>query len=136
MRTQEEILQRFNNRKNDDMLGFEVNVYLSYLDYDHVKPFLKEGTTEVGWTPNPTDKESIKKQMIDYLEFAWGKANNCRGISANRSIMHYQAWFWMIGEDEIADHLMDDYKYYGKPQLETICEYLGVDHKQWDDGIR
>ena len=29
-----------------------------------------------------------------------------------------------------------DYEYYGKPQLIEICKYLGVDHLQYDDGVR
>jgi hypothetical protein len=69
------------------------------------------------------------------MDFAWDKANNGRGISANRSIAHYQAWLWLLGV-EWCDTLMDDYEFYGKPQLIRICEYLGLDPKQWDDGER
>ena len=69
------------------------------------------------------------------MEFAWDKANNCRGISASRSIDHYSVWIWLLGdEDKLSD--IRDYEYYGKPQLVEICELYGWDHSKWDDGVR
>lgn len=73
--------------------------------------------------------------MIEYMPFAWEKANNCRGLSAGRSLAHYTAWLWLDGDNEIWPTL-EDYEYYGKDKLVEICNYLGIDSKQWDDGIR
>lgn len=48
---------------------------------------------------------------------------------------HYHNWLWLLGEDELANSLLD-YEHYGKPHLVKICEYLGLDSSQWDDGLR
>lgn len=135
MKTQDEIVARIEARKEQDVCGFETHEYLPYLDYAHAKPYLKDEVVADDWH-GPRDQSKVKDVMKDYMEFAWGKANNCRGISASRSISHYVAWLWLDGQTEMADTLEDDYEFYGKPQLVRVCEYLGVDHKQWDDGIR
>lgn len=133
MRTQEQIIERINARREDDMFGFEWPYYLEMLPFDAAKQYLKPEATGEDWKVKTTDE--IRADAIGYMPFAWEKANNCRGISANRSVMHYQAWLWLLGEDW-GDSLMDDYEFYGKPQLVRICEHFGLDHKQWDDGIR
>jgi len=46
-------------------------------------------------------------------------------LSEKRSIMHYIAWLWLLGENEF-DNLMDDYSNYGKPQLRKIEKYFGI----------
>lgn len=134
MRTPEEVIARIEARKDGDMFGFEWPYYLGALTFEQAKPYLRAEATAEGWE-GPKSLETIRAEAIDYMEFAWGKANNCRGISANRSISHYIAWLWLLGEDW-GDSLMDDYRYYGKPQLERICEFFGLDPKKWDDGVR
>ncbi len=139
-RTQDEILNQYHARKDGDVLGFEVQEYLFHLDYDHVKEFLKEGVTEKEWGLQPCTRDAVLAKMKDYMEFAWDKANNRRGISANRSVMHYIAWIWLAGDDEffkeINSDFENDYHFYGKPILEKICKKYGWDYSQWDDGIR
>ena len=135
MRTQDEIVARIEARQDDDCFGFEICEYLPYLDYSHAKAFLKDEVGEDDWNA-PRDISKVKDEMKDYMEFAWDKANNCRGISANRSISHYVAWLWLDGQTEMADSLEENYEFYGKPQLVQVCEYLELDHKQWDDGRR
>lgn len=134
MRTQDEIIARIEARKNDDMFGFEWPYYLGSLSFEAARPYLKPDATPDYWPPIK-DVAAIRQEAIDYLPFAWEKANKCRGISANRSVMHYQAWLWLLGEDW-GDALMDDYEFYGKPQLERITRFFGLDPKTWDDGIR
>jgi len=132
MRTQEEILERIEKRRKDDFLNFEWPYYLDALTFENAKQYLKDEVTEADIHMKTEDE--IRAEAIDYMEFAWEKANKCRGISANRSISHYIAWMWLLGYDDT--ELWRDYEYYGKPQLVEICELLGLDHKQWDDGIR
>ena len=67
--------------------------------------------------------------------FAWKKANNKRGISTQRSIDHYTSWLWLDGNEDLAEKIQN-YTYYGKPQLIEICKYLNIDHSKYDDGIR
>lgn len=134
MRTQQEILSRIEQRKKGDPLGFEWPIYFESLTFENAKPFIKEDATKESWG-EPKTVESIRQEAIEYMPFAWEKANDCRGISANRSIYHYMAWLWLLGEDGF-DDLFDSYEYYGKPQLERVCKYFVLDPKKWDDGIR
>jgi len=135
MRTQEEIVKRFKTRKEHDMFGFETDEYLPYLDYEHIKSFLKEGVKEGDYKQ---EKMTPVMRIKDYMSFAWDKANSCRGISAGRSLQHMVAWLWLDGQDEFLKEWNElrDYEYYGKPQLIAICEKYGIDWKQYDDGAR
>jgi hypothetical protein len=133
MRTQDEILERIRERKDEDMLGFEWHEYVAYLDFDHAKEFLKD--TATAEDRNQADINGLRQVMIEYMPFAWDKANNCRGISAGRSLAHYVAWLWLAGDDELLGAL-DDYEFYGKDELVRICEHLGLDADTWDDGVR
>ncbi len=135
-RTQDEIVARIKARKPDDFFGFEVSQYMNFLDYDHAREFLKSGTTkkeasreEWGEVEGGSPEDIIK----GYLPFAWGKANDCRGISANRSIEHMVAWLWLDGKDWLEKDYDENYQYYGKPQLVRICEEYGVDWRALDD---
>ena len=131
MRTQEEILQRIKDRQQDDILGFEWPYYVDALFYEHAKQFLKPEYDASDWNTKTIDR--IRQEATDYMPFAWGKANDCRGISAGRSISHYVAWLWLLGED--FDDI-EEYEFYGKSELIRICEYLNIDHAQYDDGVR
>lgn len=135
MRTQEEIVKRISERKGGDLLGFEKNEYIYFLDYEHAKPFLKDGSKPENWRQ---EKREPAKIIKNYMSFAWDKANNCRGISASRSLRHMVAWLWLDGQDEFLKewHNLEDYEYYGKPQLIAICGLYGIDWKQYDDGVR
>ena len=44
MRIQEEIVKRFHERKENDLLGFEIDEYLSFLDYEHENPYFTRVT--------------------------------------------------------------------------------------------
>lgn len=133
-RTTPEILAKIEKLKAEDFFGFATGDLISYLSFEEAKPFLKEGTTAEMWgAPLPRDHESVKSQIVDYMPFAWDKANNCRGISASRSISHMGTWLWMLGLDEASEQIQD-YDRYGKPQLRQICEHFGVDWRALDDG--
>lgn len=132
-RTEEEIVAKIHVMKESDFFGFITSDLVHYLSYENAKQFLKPEITEEKWTPLKRERDSITDQMYEYMEFAWDKANNCRGLSANRSINHMQAWLWMLGED-LASEEIEDYSHYGKPQLRAICEKFGWDWKKWDNG--
>ncbi len=142
MRTQEEITERIDGRQERDVLGFEWHEYVGALGWEHGKQYLKEDTKliEDDWELEFPTQESIMARMKDYMEFAWDKANNCRGISASRSIAHYVAWIWLYGDDEFAKEIEGafdhNYEYYGKDILAKICDKYGWDYKQWDDSRR
>lgn len=139
-RSYEQIRKRLDERKPLDMLGFEWPIYANYLPYAWVKDLVKEGVTEENHTYKELDRDEILEIMEEYMEFAWEKANNCRGISANRSIKHFIAWIWLAGDDDLVKEVEHEYKnnyqYYGKDILKKICDYYGWDSSQWDDGVR
>lgn len=133
MRTPEEIVARIKEREKIDLFGFELVDYIERLDFQHAKEFLVAEATEKEWQPLPYTRENILETMQRYMPFAWEKANNFRGLSAARSMYHYTAWIWLLGDD-LGDLL--NYENYGKDNLVKICEKYGWDHTQWDDGVR
>ena len=133
MRTDEEILARIEEIESEDFLGFARSDLIVCLPFDKAKKFLKEDVKESDWEVQPHDRESILKTMLDYMPFAWEKANDFRGISASRSMSHYGAWIWLAGDD-LGD--LSDYQFYGKDKLVMICDHYGWDYAQWDDDIR
>jgi len=134
MTTQEEIVKRIEAISGVDFFGFEKSDLLSYLDFEHAQPYLKATATATDWG-EAEDQSQVRNKMLDYMPFAWEKACGCRGLSAARSLNHFSAWLWIAGNEELAESIRD-YEYYGKPQLIEICKWLGVDHQQWDDGMR
>jgi hypothetical protein len=135
MRTQDEILTKIKSyEKGGDFFGFMTGDLIEYLTFEHAKPYLKDGVTAEEWKPLPTSHDAVKAQIHGYMDFAWEKANDCRGLSAGRSINHMQVWLWMLGEETAAEEIKD-YDFYGKPQLRAICEHFGWDWHQWDDGL-
>lgn len=135
-RTQQEILDRIEDRKEDDMFGWEWHEYVGCLDFEHAKPFLKDGADPDNWEFTPPTSEALREKMLDYMDFAWDKACGERGISANRSIMHYVAWVWLEGDNKFAKRVEQEwdlnYHEYGKPILRMICDHYGWDYRQWE----
>lgn len=139
MKTVDEIENRIAclSLSGSDLFGFETGDLIEFLPFDKAKKFLKEETTEEKWNelkcPRPLTRDTIVSLIVDYMPFAWDKANHCRGLSAGRSLSHMRAWLWLIGADAAAETI-SDYTHYGKPQLRSICEALGVDWEKLDDG--
>lgn len=127
MRTQEEILERF--EKADDLLGTQKGNLISYMDFENAKPHLKEDyvkSVEDGVEVWEVSTEP-KNEILEYLDFAYGKAEEERGLSAGRSMLHLKTWIWLDDEDfynEVID-LIDNYTDYGIPALDKISEHYG-----------
>ena len=137
-RTKEEILAKIEEEsKAGALFNFTGSDLIEYLEFDSAKSFLKEGTTEEEWHTKPKDSESILKEMKDYMPFAWEKANGHRGLSAMRTMDHYTAWVWMLGDAEAeAFGDLKGYDAYGKENLAMICDRYGWDDVNFDDGDR
>lgn len=137
--TQAEIVARIEERMKADMFGFEWHEYLKYLDFEHAKPYLKADTTAEEWHPVPFTRDAVIREMEDYMEFAFDKANCQRGISANRSVLHYVAWTWLAGDNALSEWIDQEYGHnyclYGKLILRHICDHYGWRWEQWDDGV-
>ena len=132
MKTQEEIKQKIYEWEKNDFFGFKTTDIIVFLDYENAKEFLKNESKKEEWQQ---EKRTPKEIMIDYMDFAWEKANNHRGLSAARTMEHYQAWLWLDGNEELSNE-MEDYEFYGKDNLVKVCEYLVLDSSKWDDGER
>jgi len=131
-RTNEEIVARIEEIKSTDFFGAGTADLIAYLPFMEAKKFLKETVGGDDWKELPRDHASIIAEILAYMPFAWDKANNCRGLSAARSLNHMQAWLWMLGEVKAAEGL-DKYTLYGKPQLRAICEHFGWNWQEWDN---
>lgn len=72
-------------------------------------------------------RQDVVDRMKNYLDFAWEKANDERGLSADRSIQHYIAWAWLI-DDQLYNKLVHmyetEYREYGKNILTYIEGWL------------
>jgi hypothetical protein len=126
-RTTEEILAKIADESTADMFGTQRTDLALFLPFEQAKPFFKDGMTaeEFASYQVPNTKEGITKEIVKYLPFAWGKANDERSLSAARSLLHFTVWVWMLGDD--LGNLLD-YCDYGKPHLITISEKYGFDH--------
>lgn len=125
-RSQKEIVDRIEEIKSGDVFGFESEVLISALDFPYAKIYLKEGITEEEWKELTDDAPPVFEQMRTYMEFAIGKAQDHRGISASRSVMKLNGWTWLLGCEPIES----PYAQYGAPILKALCERHGFD---WPD---
>lgn len=133
MRTTDEILARISDIRSRDLFGFEQSDLINALPFEQAKPFLKEGVTADQWA-EAQEKDPLARAR-EYMAFAWNKANNCRGISATRSVSHFQSWLWLAGSDDFDDIAEAEYQFYGKPVLVVAAEALAVDWRALDDGF-
>lgn len=80
-----------------------------------------------GYEAEKLTEEAITKKMMDYMDFALGKARNERGISASRSIWKYVQWLWVLEDEELLVFAEDEENYpmYGMPVLQKICDKYG-----------
>ena len=135
MKTNEEILTKLRDNDIFDFFGTRFDDLIPFLSFEQAKEFLKDEVTveEFAKIGKPLTQEAVISELKEYMPFAWKKANNCRGLSAGRSINHMQNWLWLLGEDEAAKEI-EHHQFYGKPQLRAICEKFGIDWKVLDDG--
>lgn len=154
MRTQEEIAEYIPKVQNKGFFWDATDLLLDYLDYDHAQSFLKPEVTREGWdtkvvgtdgfNPNkrhgvldPGNREEMLADFLNYLRFAWTKAEDHRGLSADRSIRKLSMWCWLLGDEESAAFLDDEthYAYYGCPMLAYLSEKYGVEVPE-DEGVQ
>src|SRR5437868_5847572 len=114
MRTKEEILARV--RSVSDLFGTQVADLVEYLPFEAAKEFLNDDykrKVEAGeekWEM----RSDPKAEILDYLEFAYGKAEDQRGLSAGRSMLHFKTWIWLDDDtfySQVID-LIDNYTDY------------------------
>ncbi len=110
---------------------------MAYLPIEQFKEFVKKDANLSDWEPIPLTHEAVLAEMKEYMEFAWGKVDAHRGISASRSVEKMQAWLWLLGDEETLTFARDDDNYtnYGAPVLMKICQVYDFPIPD-DEGIR
>lgn len=134
MKTQQEI-KKYIEENSQNPLDFSAEDLVEYLPWEDAKEYFKPEyikAVEKGEKEYTISTKTGKENIIEYMPFAWEKANCCRGLSAYRSINHMANWLWLDGYDKLSREIRD-YSYYGKPQLVKICELFGIDWKEYDD---
>lgn len=135
LRTQEEIAAKFDIlQKSDNLFNFGPEVLLPYLTFENAKSYLKEEyvkkveSGEEKWEVPGFSIEKVAKDFLEYMEFAWGKAEDERGISASRSIQKLSVWLWLMNQDDLKRLIEDDelYNPYGAPALIAVCDKMGI----------
>jgi len=131
IRSEEEVIERLKKlndpNRDTDMLGFQREVLLEYLPFGIVSKYVNKGWVEENkdtWAPYPLTEEKVLEDAAGYMEFAWEKVLNHRGLSANRSVEKMMSYCWLLGcEDSIN---WDNYPQYGAPILDQVCWKLGL----------
>lgn len=110
----------------EDVLCFGQSDLLEFIPYEHVKDLVNDDVTEEAWNKDITQptEENIRKKIISYMDFAIGKAEDHRGLSAGRSINHFQTWTWILGDYDKID--WKNYANYGAPILKQLCELYSI----------
>ena len=126
MRTAEEIVNRIKGIEPEAFFGFQADDLMRFLPFEDAKQFLNaEGVKEFEngkWNQEPLTREGVIKIMGEYMDFALSKASDHRGLSAGRSIEHYKAWVWLLGDEDYKAIDWENYTNYGVPVLRRICE--------------
>lgn len=125
-RTQKEILKRF--KEVDDLFSTQKQDLVHFMTFATAKPFLRpENVKEIEkdvpnkWKINTNPKKTI----LNYLSFAYDKAENQRGLSTARSMLHFKTWIWMDDPEfyEEIEHSIEHYTNYGNPVLDKIAKH-------------
>lgn len=127
MKTQDEIQAHLREVITEGrMFDFRGDALLSCLDYEHAREWLKEDTTPTEWELIAhLDEEHVRAELAGYMAFAWGKVEDHRGLSANRSVDKIGAWLWVLDETEaLAAFETARFENYGAPKLRAACEHL------------
>lgn len=130
--SQDKIIERYNEVKNEFM-SFEGEVLIDFLSFESAKEFLKNdyvaevvaGTKEYAFV---SDINEAAQDFLDYMNFAWGKAQDERGISASRSVQKLGAWLFVMGRDDLRLIIDNDdlYNPYGAPALIAVCKEMKI----------
>lgn len=132
--TTDQIKEKIKEVKENDFFGVMVSDLVFYLSYEDAMSlgYLKPETIKEEWTTRAII--SPLQQIKEYLPFAWNKANNCKGLSAARSLNHINIWLWLAGYSDLEKDYFDNYEYYGKPQLVLASALVNFDWREHDNG--
>ena len=124
MRTVNEIKERVEQQLEDSIESVMIQLCRMHPLQEYVPEFYIKGHQDKATL---LTRENIIAQMQDYIDFAFEKAENQRGISAERSIWKFKQWLWVLEDDSIP---MDNYCDYGIGILKCIAEKYKLGTKE------
>lgn len=136
LKSQEEIIQKLHQiQETQSFMDFRPEVLIDFLSMENAKPFLNQDyvkkleSGEEQYGDVVTTIEECAQDFLDYMNFAWGKAEDERGISASRSIQKLGIWLWLMNRDDLRIIIEDDalYNPYGAPALIEVCSQMGIE---------
>jgi hypothetical protein len=134
LRTQDEIVAKLDDNTIERFMDFTPDVLVPALEWEFAKKYLKEDYVEKVEKEEEkfeytSDIKTIVQEFLDYMVFAWGKAENQRGLSASRSINKLSAWLWLLNREDLVSTIEDNnlYNPYGAPALIEVCNQLGIE---------
>ena len=132
-RSESEILERLKGIEAEGgFLNFAPEVLREALGFEWCKAH--GGTKEDAEPWESWDGKTLEEAARSYLEFAYDKATDHRGISANRSVDKMREFAWLLGRDDVVE-AMDaaEYVQYGAPKLKACADGLGWDFPDDND---
>ena len=131
MRNEQETIEQY-RKEEKEVFSFAEDL-LEFVTFEAAKEFIEPKLLkdyESGkekWTFTKPTRANILKKIRDYMEFALGKAEDHRGLSAERSIEHFKHWVWLLGDKDYKTIDWENYTNYGTPILKQICEVYEID---------
>lgn len=132
---QDAIAARVEEVQKNDMFGFRTEILMEHLGFDKAVQFLNEEARATYGPNGPepwhhiSDITEVAQDFLDYMVFAWMKAEDERGLSASRSVMKLGEWLWLLGRGDLTERINDEalYNPYGAPALIVVCRELGIE---------
>lgn len=121
-RTQEEILARFN--AVDSFFGYEREILAEAMDVQTLAAVGIDATALADW--RQLTHADLEAAAESYLEFAIGKIEEHRGLSADRSVTKLREYAWLLGRDDVVEAMdATGYAQYGAPKVRVFARKFG-----------
>lgn len=98
-RSQDEILARF--MAATDASGWAREALVPYLDWEHVRPLLKEDVDEAEWRSLTGGQDDIDGAIREYYALALSKIEDRDRISGARSVVKLREFAWLTGQGDV-----------------------------------
>jgi hypothetical protein len=143
MKTTKDIIKRLHELEKAGMEELMAKMastdLFNYLSFDEAYEFLDkeqiaketEAKCREDWSKDVDEltEENVINKIKNYMIFALDKAGNHRGLSAQRSIAHFEHWLWLLEDKETLGFITRlNYTNYGCPILKKICEKYGMEY--------
>jgi|WetSurMetagenome_2_1015567.scaffolds.fasta_scaffold448468_1 hypothetical protein len=130
MLTREVVLEAINNGRESACIDLrDYSRLCRFFPPEQAVLFGLAGANHIN--PLPWTEEAIKAELSKDLDFAFEKALDRRGLSADAMTEVVQMWAWILEVPEIAES--EDYAYYGLPILKAAAIKFGLQYPIGDD---